>query len=102
MTWEEESLRECAALLYNVVLQDNIQVRWRWLLEPIHGYSVSGAYHFLTTSDTHLPIGVVHDVWHKQVPTKVPLFACAYFRIEYQLDRIWCVNMSYNLLTMYV
>jgi len=68
-------VRECASLLNNVVLQDNIQDRWRWLLEPIHGYSVSGAYRFLTTSDTHLPVGVFYEVWHKLVLTKVSLFA---------------------------
>jgi len=72
LAWEEESVRECASLLNNVVLQDNFQDRWRCLLEPNHGYLVSGVYRYLTTS---LNVSVVHDVWHKLVPSKVSLFA---------------------------
>jgi len=38
-------------LLHNIVLQDQLLDRWRWLLDPIHGYSVKGTYHFLTSVD---------------------------------------------------
>lgn len=50
LAWEEESGRECVVLLHNIVLQENVHDAWRWLLDPIHGYSVRGAYRFLTTS----------------------------------------------------
>nr|ABN05773.1 hypothetical protein MtrDRAFT_AC148815g37v2 [Medicago truncatula] len=47
---KEESVRECSGLLHNIVLQENIHDAWRWLLDPIQGYSVRGAYRFLITS----------------------------------------------------
>jgi hypothetical protein len=31
LAWEEESVRECAYLLNNVVFQENIHDQWRWL-----------------------------------------------------------------------
>jgi len=37
-------------MLLNVVLQETVHDTWRWLLDPIHGYSVRGAYHFITKS----------------------------------------------------
>jgi hypothetical protein len=75
MAWEEDSVRECASLLNNVVLQENNPNQWRWLLDPIHGYTVSGTYRFLTTIVDHAVAGVLNDVWHKVVPSKVSLFA---------------------------
>jgi len=45
------------------------------LLDPIHGYTVSGTYRFLTTVDDQVVAGSLHDVWQKLVPTKVSLFA---------------------------
>jgi hypothetical protein len=32
LAWEEESVRECSALLVNIVLQDNLQDSWRGFL----------------------------------------------------------------------
>lgn len=37
-------------LLHNIVLHDNVYNTWRWLLDPIHGYSVRGSYCFLTST----------------------------------------------------
>ena len=50
LAWKEESVRECYVLLSNIVLQDTVDDTWRWLLDPIHGYSVGGTYCFLATS----------------------------------------------------
>jgi len=47
--WEEECVRECYALLHDIVLQDHTIDRWRWLLNPVLGYTVKRAYHFLTS-----------------------------------------------------
>jgi hypothetical protein len=44
------------------------------LLDPIHGYSVSGTYRYLTTIDDHWADGLLNDVWHKLEPSKVSLF----------------------------
>ena len=68
-------MRECVALLNNVILQVNIQDSWKWLLDPIHSYSVRGTHRFLTSTDEPM-IGVVdNNVWHKLVPSKVSIFA---------------------------
>jgi len=75
MAWEEESVRECVVLLNNVILQVNTSDSWRWLLNPIHGYSVRGTYRFLTSADEPLHGVAVNNVWHKLVPSKVSIFA---------------------------
>jgi len=75
MAWEEDSVRECASLLNNVVLQENIQDQWWWLLDPIHKYSVSDTYRFRTDTVDQVAAAILNDVWHKLVPTKVSLFA---------------------------
>jgi len=49
--------------------------RWRWLLDPVLGYTVKGAYHLLTSVDEPLARGLFDHVWHKHVPLKVSLFA---------------------------
>ncbi|KEH34757.1 hypothetical protein MTR_3g068195 [Medicago truncatula] len=72
--WEEETVSECASLLHNVVLQENIVDRWRWSLDPIHGYSVKVAYGYLSTTTVPDSHGVIEGVWHKQVPIKVHFF----------------------------
>lgn len=67
-------MRECVNLLNNIVLQDNIQDKWWWLLDPI-GYTVKGTYCFLTNMEGQVTSGVGFDVWHRRVPSKVSLFA---------------------------
>ncbi|XP_024640744.1 uncharacterized protein [Medicago truncatula] len=74
LAWEEESVRECYVLLYNIVLQENVHDAWRWLLDPIQGYSVRGAYRFLTTTGEPLDRTLDDDVWQKHIPSKVSLF----------------------------
>jgi len=71
---EEESVRECVALLNNIILQVNIKDTWRWLIGPTHGYSVRGAYRFLTSADEPTNGVVFNNVWHKLVPSKVSIF----------------------------
>jgi len=73
--WEEEEVRECSVLLHNVVLQAHVHDRWKWLLDHIQGYSVHGAYQFLTSADAPLNRERIVDVWHNQIPLKVSLFA---------------------------
>jgi len=74
LAWEEESVGECSVMLLNVVLHDIVHDTWRWLLDHIHGYSVRGAYHFLTTSGSTVDRHLVDDVWHKLIPSKVSVF----------------------------
>ena len=50
LAWEEEGVREYFELLHNIVLQENVEDTWRWLLDPSQGYAVRGAYRFLTTT----------------------------------------------------
>lgn len=67
-------MRECAVLLCNIVLQDNCNDYWKWLPDPSYGYSVHGAYHYLTAPDEPIDRGSIIDVWHKYVSSKVSLF----------------------------
>ncbi|XP_024628726.1 uncharacterized protein [Medicago truncatula] len=73
LAWEE-SVSQCTSLLQNVVLQDHIIDRWRWILNPIHGYSVKGTYSYLTASGIYSECGLSVDLWKKQVPLKVFVF----------------------------
>jgi len=73
LAWEEESVRECSFLLHNIVLQDTVSDNWRWLLDPLHGYSVWEAYWFITHSSDMLDRSFLNDVWHRHIPSKVSL-----------------------------
>lgn len=66
--WEEETLRELVSLLHNFLLQINAFDRWSWLLDSVKGYSVSGAYHYLTDADAPSDKDSIDNIWHKQVP----------------------------------
>jgi len=68
LAWEDESVTECSALLHNIILQDHIIDKWKWLLDPIHVYSVRGAYQFLTAANAPIDRGLIDNVCHKQVP----------------------------------
>ncbi|MCI73760.1 receptor-like protein kinase ANXUR2, partial [Trifolium medium] len=50
--WEEEMLRECQILLFNLSLQAQSSDRWHWQLDPDIGNSVRGAYQLLTSQDS--------------------------------------------------
>ena len=67
-------MRECSAILSNVVLQDSASDSWRWLLDPAHGYTVREAYRFLTNDGNFVDRSLVDDVWHKNILSKVSLF----------------------------
>jgi len=71
--WEDETMRECSVLLHNIVLQVNVYDTWRWLLDPVLGYSVRGTYHYFTKIVGTMDRSRVDDVWLKQTPSKVSL-----------------------------
>jgi len=60
--WEEESVGECSVMLHNVVLQETVHDTWRWMLDPIHGYSVWSAYHFITKPSEVVDMSLVDDI----------------------------------------
>jgi hypothetical protein len=74
LAWEEDTVRECYLLVHNVVLQENVSDTWRWLLDPVHGYTVREAYRYITSNGVHVDRSTVDDVWHKLIPSKVSLF----------------------------
>jgi len=88
LAWEEESVGECSAMLLNVALQETSTDTWRWLLDPIHGYSVRGTYHFLetyhflTTSGEGVDKSLVDDIWHMYIPSKVSLIVWHLIRVR--------------------
>jgi len=60
--WEEECVRERCVLLNNIVLQDNVTDNWRWLLDPVNGYSVKVFYRYITSTGHILERSLVDDV----------------------------------------
>jgi hypothetical protein len=66
---------ECRNLLYDIVLQPNISDHWLWRHDIIGGYSVRGAYNWLTTIDALDTDPTSYLIWHKQVPLKVSVLA---------------------------
>jgi hypothetical protein len=75
LAWEEESVLECSSLLCDIVLQVSTLDRWRWVLDPINGYSVKGTYKYLTMPTIPLEPGLYGAAWQKHVPLKVSVFA---------------------------
>ena len=71
LAWEEETVVDCVGLLADFVLQENTIDRWRWILDPINGYSVRGTYQYLTSPALPVERGLSDMVWLKHVPLKV-------------------------------
>jgi len=74
MKWEKQEL---CYQVHNVVLQENTIDRWRWSLDPIHGYSVKGVYTYLSTANVleDHGVSVFEGVCQKQVPFKESVFS---------------------------
>lgn len=75
LAWEEETVFEYASLLRNVVLQDHILDMWWWIIDSINGYSIKRTYNYLTMACASSECGLFDDLWQKQVPLKVSMFA---------------------------
>ena len=73
--WEEEFLRECRSLLYDISLQSNILDQWLWRHDLCDGYSAKGAYNLLISQVSHGVEATSYFIWHKQVPLKVSVLA---------------------------
>jgi len=84
LAWEEESVRGRSILLYNVVLHDQTHDTWKWLLDPIHGYSMRDAYRFFTTTGVVVVRNLTGDIWHNNIPSKVSLFVWPLLRNRLQ------------------
>jgi len=95
LAWEEETLSECAFLLHNVVLQDHILDRWRWMLDPINGYSVKGTYTYPTMPNVPSERGRLVDLWKKQVPLRSLFLFGDCFAIESQLKTTLFIDVSF-------
>jgi len=55
-------VRECRAVLHNIILHVDVTDTWRWLLDPIHGYLVRESYRFITNSGEQVDRRLVDDV----------------------------------------
>ena len=73
--WEEQMVGELLLLLHNVLLQVDKADSWLWTLETCRAYSVRSAYRIITISPPLVNPVPVADLWHKDVPLKVVLFA---------------------------
>ena len=89
-------MRECSVLLHNIVLQVDTHDTWRWLLDTSSSYIARGAYTFLITTGAPV-ISQDVDVWQKQIPTKVSLFAWRLFRNRLPTkDNLWHRRVIYS------
>jgi hypothetical protein len=68
-------------MLYIKIEENMIQILiiTKWISNishrpPIHGYSVWGAYRFLTNSGDPLDMILVADLYHRHIPSKMYLF----------------------------
>ncbi|KEH26083.1 hypothetical protein MTR_6g044010 [Medicago truncatula] len=59
------SLLRSVALLCHIILMDHVLDRWRWILDPINGYSIKGTYQYLSLPDTTLGC----DLYDEALPT---------------------------------
>jgi len=66
---------EMLLLLHNVILQVDKDDSWLLTLETSRTYSVRSAYRIITISPPLVNPVPVADLWHKDVPLKVVLFA---------------------------
>ncbi|XP_024636586.1 uncharacterized protein [Medicago truncatula] len=69
-------IRRGAGLGEGSWFEDNVSTldRWRWMLDPIGGYSVKGTYKYLTLPTTPVETSLYDAAWLKQVPLKVYVF----------------------------
>jgi len=66
-------MKECSLLLSNIFLQDEVENKWDWSLDPGKGYSVRGAYNLLS-SMVQNDRSIYYDyVWNKAASLKVSL-----------------------------
>jgi len=62
-------------MLLHIVLQVDSEDSWRWILDPVAGYTVSGAYRVLTLGVPPTMHILATQLWRKDVPVKVSVFA---------------------------
>ena len=76
LAWEEEKVRECCDFLTNIILQLTHSDRWIWNLHASNKYNVTSAYnHLLSSTNNNLAADHITEIWNKEVPLKVSLFA---------------------------
>lgn len=73
-------LGELLLLLHNVFLQVDKDDKWLCTLDSSNVYSVRSVYRVLTIQPHVVSPVTVSDLWHKDVPLKVVLFAWRLFR----------------------
>jgi len=81
--WEDELVEKCRTLLLTDSMQVEIDDVWTWILDPLAGYTVRGAYQILTDgAPLNLCVPLISDdlLWRKDVPLKVLIFVWRPFR----------------------
>lgn len=70
LAWKEEWVGEYCELLNSVILQDEIEDKLSWLLEPAKGYTVSGLYQLLSYEEPSGRSATTNIIWDKAIPLK--------------------------------
>jgi len=77
--WEEELVGELCLLLHTVTLQVEKEDKWLWKLESTNNFSICSAYNVLVHQNHSATTVSFQDLWHKDIPLKVVLFAWRLF-----------------------
>ena len=64
--------------------------------------TVSLAYHCLTSLETSTTQEFSYIIWHKAVPSKISIFICVFFRIDFQQHIIYCGETYFKINNSYV
>jgi len=60
-------------------LHANVSDGWKWLLDLIKSYSVSGVYQLFRVADEPPDRGAIDDIWLRQVPLIIHSFCFSIF-----------------------
>jgi len=72
LVWEDVLVQQCRLLLQNVVLQVDVDDKWKWHLDPVTSYSMKGD-HYLSSPTQQVVNFSSELLWHSEVSVKVSL-----------------------------
>ena len=82
LVWEDVLVQQCRLLLQNVVLQVDVDDKWKWHLDPVTSYSMKGD-HYLSSPTQQVVNFSSELLWHSEVPVKVSLLVWRLFAIDF-------------------
>jgi len=75
LSWEEDQVRKCCLILFNIVMHPNNYDKWLWHLHTSHQYNFTSVYNYLVSSVNLVAVDHTTAIWNNKVPQKVNFFA---------------------------